>query len=267
MVYDCLHMYGRKCCVCVFLDVRWKWVVLFVYMESACLCRWPWYRWFVGWYHAPSLMAWMGDIELVRLNQSMQERNFFLPSCDQGWVVVRWNDRSYVCITVYVCCVGCCWWPWYRWFVGWYHVPFLIACVGVIETVTVGTVDAKEKKNVPSCDHVGLVVRWNERSYVCITVKVAIFVVSPLHTINKNWYVWCPPRCSGKIGWDRIMYMPLLVRSQWRIVYIDFLGVFSKAESVAYKDTRTNKTKWVLRRGYGVPGGWRFTVYPLDNAP
>lgn len=71
----------------------------------------------------------------------------------------------------------------------------------------------------------------------------------------------------GKIGWDRIMYMPLLVRSQWRIVYIDFLGVFSKAESVAYKDTRTNKTKWVLRRGYGVPGGWRFTVYPLDNAP
>ena len=61
--------------------------------------------------------------------------------------------------------------------------------------------------------------------------------------------------------------MPLLVRSQWRIVYIDFLGGFSKAESVAYKDTRTNKTRGCYEGGYGVPGGWRFTVYPLDNAP
>lgn len=183
-----------------------------------------------------------------------REKN--LPSCDQGCVVVRWNDRSYVC------CGGCCWWPWYRWFVGWYHVPSLIACVGVIETVTVETVDAKEKKKCT--------VMWScgsrytvERKIICVYYrKVAICVVSPLHIINKNWYVWCPPRCSGKIGWDRIMYMPLLVRSQWRIVYIDFLGGFSKAESVAYKDTRTNKTRGFYEGGMGSRG---LAVYSLSS--
>ena len=42
------HMYGRKCCVCVFLDVRWKWVVLFVYMEVRVCVGDHGIVWFVG---------------------------------------------------------------------------------------------------------------------------------------------------------------------------------------------------------------------------
>ena len=59
------------------------------------------------------------------------------------------------------------------------------------------------------------------------------------------------------------MYMPLLVRSQWRIVYIDFLGGFSKAESVAYKDTRTNKTRGFYEGGMGSRGvgGLQFILW------
>ena len=130
-------------------------------------------------------MAWMGDIELVRLEQSMQKRKKIYRHVIKG-VSLYGGTIDHMCVLPYMGVV---------WVVLVTMVSLIcrvISCTisycmcGVIGTVTVGTVDAKETKNVPSCDHVGLVVRWNERSDVCITVRVAIFVMSPLHTINKN---------------------------------------------------------------------------------
>ena len=93
-------------CVCIFGCEMEMGCLVCVY-GGACLCRWPWYRLVCrvisctvsdgmdGWY-------WTVTVETVDAREKK-----ILPSCDQGCVVVRWNDRSYVCITVYVCCGGC----------------------------------------------------------------------------------------------------------------------------------------------------------------